>query len=1151
MQESYGRRLRLGRQRLGLTQQQLAVKTGVHVATIRDLEQGRSTLPRGDTLHALAMAVAETPAPAAAVTGIDVLGPLRMWRGSTVAAVGNGGHRLVLARLALTPHKAVHRDELVDLLWAARSPASAVNMVHAHISRIRRLLRGRDGTPGPMTVESASGGYQLELPEQSHDASRFGRLGEADVVQLSHLEAALDLWRGHPVEDVAELAAHPAAARWERRRLAVAARFARLAQQEGDVQRVLPRLRELVDIYPLDEGLQQHLIEALVADGQVAAARLAYQIFTDRLAAEAGVPPNPVLLDTIAHLLAPPPPAASPRPELSIRLLGPVEVASNRRPVPVSRSQRRGVLALLAIRTGNVVSPAEIVEALWGDRPPATATRQVHSAIASLRKILSSAGLWDVLESTAGGYRLVCPPERIDVHVFEDLIDRAHRARAAGGQRAAGELLTRAAGLWRGMPLGAASGFFVAAKRARLEMAYSACLEELANAQPPQNRPAAQPHVVPAELPRRTRHLVGRENELARLNSALASLDGRPATIVIAGPAGVGKTELACAWCHDVKQSFPDGQLFVTLNGFHDVAGVPPERALEAMLRSLDVPPERIPGSLAQRAALWRSLTAGKRLLVVIDDAPGSEPVRSLLPGDGGALTVVTSRRRLSGLVARDDAVLVPLGPLTGAQSRTLLEALLPPGAPVDVEAVARHCAGLPLALRIAGARLRLATASAANVVSLLESEATRLSALSIDDSAVRAELMSSYEALTHRAAAMLRVLAAHPGLRPSLAVCAAMAGQSVDAARDSLDHLAEAHLVDECDADRYELHDLVRLFARERLARNEEGALLRRAVGWYVHAGHLAGGQLRPASLAFGLDVPAPDPATMPAMSGGDEAAAWLDAEIANIEALIRGCHRRGWHDAVWRLAHAPMPLLGMRRSADAWMGLLDLGRAAAHRDGHDEAEAFFHNALGIGAAFTKQYQVAEKHFSGALRLQQRRGDTVAVTACRLNLGALHGDTGKVTLAVRELTAIVEQERRGSGRFLGPALNSLCENLLRQGRYAECCRFSQEAYKVASAGGDVPSAAHAQSTLADAQAASGRPPAEAAATYENAVDLARQCGDTRLQARTLRSFGDLLSATGRAEPARAQWTRALALFGSLNSDEAESVRQRLATLAS
>jgi transcriptional regulator with XRE-family HTH domain len=179
MPNGYGDRLRAGRIQQGLTQQQLATNTGVNVATIRDLEQGRSSTPRGRTQAALASLVGPAPSDEAPVARVEILGRLRVWRAALPADIGHGSHRVVLARLALTPGEAVHRDELVNLLWAARPPASAVNMVQAYIGRVRRLLGAGDGSAGPVTVGLSGAGYELDMPAEAHDAGRFTRLTES------------------------------------------------------------------------------------------------------------------------------------------------------------------------------------------------------------------------------------------------------------------------------------------------------------------------------------------------------------------------------------------------------------------------------------------------------------------------------------------------------------------------------------------------------------------------------------------------------------------------------------------------------------------------------------------------------------------------------------------------------------------------------------------------------------------------------------------------------------------------------------------------------------------------------------------------------------------------------------------------------------
>jgi tetratricopeptide (TPR) repeat protein len=394
----------------------------------------------------------------------------------------------------------------------------------------------------------------------------------------------------------------------------------------------------------------------------------------------------------------------------------------------------------------------------------------------------------------------------------------------------------------------------------------------------------------------------------------------------------------------------------------------------------------------------------------------------------------------------------------------------------------------------------------------------------------------------------MLRVLAAHPGPRPSVAVCAAMALMPPFAARRSLDLLVDEHLADRDDGDRYRIHDLVRLFGRERVADKGEGELLlRRAAGWYVHAANIAGRPLRRLSPDLSLDEPAPPGDTLPRF---EDACAWLDDELANLLAVVRETGRRGWHGLVWRLVHAPSPLLGMRMTAGSWLSLAATARQAADAEQHLEAEAFFTSAMGIACAYAGDLAGSEKLLRETLRLRKRLGDHDMITASTMNLAALAGDMGKVDYALRRLAEVVRLEQaRGSTQWLGPALNAICSNLLRLERYAECRDRSQLCLELAEKRGDVQSAAYARSNLSEALAALGFP-SQAILEYRKAVELAQQCGDQLLEATAARRLGELSAAAGQAAQARRHWEHALRLLTALDSAEARGVRAQLDGLA-
>ncbi len=340
------------------------------------------------------------------------------------------------------------------------------------------------------------------------------------------------------------------------------------------------------------------------------------------------------------------------------------------------------------------------------------------------------------------------------------------------------------------------------------------------------DRPSAPPPRV-AQLPPGILDFCGRERELAVLDQHLERVP-RPHCVVLAGGGGAGKTTLAVQWAHRLRAVFPDGQLFADLRGFER----PPMRAgtvLSSFLLSLGVPEAKIPESVAERAALYRSLLAGRRMLVLLDNAGTAEQTRPLLPSTPGCLAVVTSRRRLSGLVVRDGAVLVTVGALAPADAMQLLGNALGrqriEADPAAARALVEWCERLPLALRIAAARLMAHPEWPLECwTKKLADERRRLQELSADDAdlAVEANLYLSYRALSSGAARLFRVLGLHPGPSVELHAAAALAGQDPERTRRHLAELCDAHLLQEQAQGHFVRSELVRLYAAQRVASEE-----------------------------------------------------------------------------------------------------------------------------------------------------------------------------------------------------------------------------------------------------------------------------------------------------------------------------------------
>jgi len=344
---------------------------------------------------------------------------------------------------------------------------------------------------------------------------------------------------------------------------------------------------------------------------------------------------------------------------------------------------------------------------------------------------------------------------------------------------------------------------------------------------------------------------VGRSGHLRALDALLQDQGAAPTAVVIsaiAGMAGVGKTALAVHWAHRVAGRFPDGQLYVNLRGFDPGgAGLDPGQALHGFLEAFGVPPARIPEDLAAQSGLFRSLLAGKRMLVLLDNARSAEQVRPLLPGSPGCLAIVTSRDKLAGLVATEGARPLALDLLTAADARDLLARRL--GAdrvaaePAAIACIIAACARLPLALTIAAARAATSpTFPLAAIAAELREAASALDPFDAGESAtdVRTVFSWSYRALSAPAARMFRLLGLHPGPDVAVTAAASLAAVPPGQARALLAELTRAHLLAEHAPGRYAFHDLLRAYASELASAQEcpadRASAVHRLLDHYLH---------------------------------------------------------------------------------------------------------------------------------------------------------------------------------------------------------------------------------------------------------------------------------------------------------------------------
>ncbi len=672
----------------------------------------------------------------------------------------------------------------------------------------------------------------------------------------------------------------------------------------------------------------------------------------------------------------------------------------------------------------------------------------------------------------------------------------------------------------------------------------------------------------PAQLPAAVSAFTGRADLLKRLDE-LSDDTGAMVVAAITGTAGVGKTALAVHWAHRAGNRFPDGQLYADLRGFAAAPPVRPVEALTGFLAALGVPAEQVPVEQDAAAALFRSALAGRRVLVVLDDAAGVDQVRPLLPGTPGCLVLVTSRHRLGGLVARDGARRFTLDVLTESEATTLLGRLIDPdrvAAEEDAAArLCRLCAYLPLALRIAAAEL---AGGLADQVARL-SAGDRLGALAVEDdpdSAVRVAFDASYTALDPAERRLFRLLGLAPAVHFTPAAAAALAGLADTRAAALLDRLAAAHLLDRPAAGRYTWHDLLRTYAAERARAEEEPAAREAAVSrWldrYVTDTLAAARALNPEMLRL--------PSTCRTDPIDHQAAlAWLDAERPNLIAAVRYAADRG-AAAAWVIADALRGYFWLRMYTLDWLDVAVAGLAAATAAGDLAGQAAARLSLGDVHGRQGRYDEAIAHYRRALELNRACGWTDGESAALGNLGNVYWWAGRLpeaadhyaqALALAEATGRVAGQAVNLGNLgavywdlgdlersadhhrraldldralhspLGEAvdLGNLGRVRLEQGRVDEALADLERALVLHREIGDRSGEAETLRMLAEAHRAAGRG-GRATDLAEQAVRLAHDSGNLRYEADALNTAGTCTASLGRTADAVARHQQALAL---------------------
>ncbi len=877
---------------------------------------------------------------------------------------------------------------------------------------------------------------------------------------------------------------------------------------------------------------------------------------------------------------------AEPAPRaLRIGVLGPLTVECDGRPLALGDTREASLLGLLALTANRPLALADVVEALWDGRPPASHMGLVNRYVRRLRQALGPAVRLATVRR--GVYQLDLDPNQLDLLQFDELTAQARAAHDAGELDVAHDRYGRALACWRGSVLAghdqmAWGPVAAAVSRRRLSatLAFAdvgqllgrheqsitqleavradeplheglharlmtaltgsghqaAALElfddlaarlaaELGVKPGPEIR-AAQltvlrqeiPAVSPVRtagrnfLPRDVPDFVGRAGEIDRLADTLRTASG-PGVQVLCGMAGIGKTALAVRLGHRLADGFPDGQLFVDLHthsGRH--APLTARAALDALLRQLGVNGHRIPDGIDDSAALWRSLLVGRTVLVVLDDVADANQVRALLPGGGtNCQFLITSRNHLTSL----DAVgILSVDVLSDAEAADLFARVAGArrvgGQDAQVREVCRLCGFLPLAIRIAAARLRDRPLWTINhLLSLLRDEHRRLPALSAGDRSVGTALTLSYRQLTPTQQRLFRLLGDFPGIDVAPGAVAAITGSGTEETTRVLEDLVDVNLLVQPALHRYGFHDLVRDHARE-TAKIESTDLRRaataRTYGFYIHTAALAADLLEPTRKRF--PITSARPARLPAMSTAADALKWFEAERLNLSAIVAAAAARGHHEQSWQLAQTLWRYFFIRGHLHLLIETHRIALNCTQVLGDTPAEAEIRKSLGLGYWRLGRPDEAIDQHHRALELDRADHDVWGEAKTLNHLGFIHARDGDhaTGLAHHQLSAQL-YERAGDRCGTARALVGIGDLHYHAGRGTEGAARFREALRLAREVGD-----RWGEGLASIGLGFTNPPPQSRQHLEHALRLTRATGDRWGESMALTGLGMTLT---------------------------------------
>jgi tetratricopeptide (TPR) repeat protein len=670
---------------------------------------------------------------------------------------------------------------------------------------------------------------------------------------------------------------------------------------------------------------------------------------------------------------------------------------------------------------------------------------------------------------------------------------------------------------------------------------------------------------VPQQLPAAICGFAGRSIELHKLTALLDGMASAGSMVISAvdGMPGIGKTALAVYWAHQVASRFPDGQLYVNLRGF-DPGGLPVSaaQAIRSFLDAFGIPAEQIPQSLDAQASLYRSRLAGRRVLVLLDNARDIEQVRPLLPGSPGCLVLITSRNQLTGLIA-EGAQPLTLDLPSDAEAHQLLERRLGSDRLMAEPMSARHmvdiCGRLPLALSIVAARaVTHPHFSLTALTAELRSSGKSLEAFEGGDPAANARTVFSwsYQQLSPAAARMYRSLGVHPGPDIAVAAAASLASVSAAEARSALAELARSNLIIEHMAGRFALHDLLRAYAVEKAAepehahrhQDERRAVAQRVLDHYLHTAMAASHQFSP--FRSPLQLAAPRPGVVPAeVVDKEQAMAWFDAEVPVLLSLIAFADANGFDTHAWQIPWTLGPFFNRRGRWRDYIATQQTALAAARRLDDTLALAHSLHLLGHAQSQVGDFETADLNFRPALDIFRELGDRADEAVVLNGLASMQEKQERypeaLTLALDALQIL-----KAIGRWQTQATveNGVGWVYAHLGQYDQALTHCQRALSLHHDSGHRGGTADTLDSLGYIYLHLGHF-AQAETHYEQAIETYREIGAPFGEGNSLAGLGEARLAAGQPDSAREIWQQAVAILRDVPSYDTTQLEIRLAEL--